>query len=213
MHNESKKILFAVLDIIRRKCDLTPQPTQLEIATREEMQKNLKEEATLMVSSNTFLRMFPFLYPKLKLIKLYENDAKAIGLNFKEELASVLGVLKEKHFLEDYILQNRTPNAKNPYYEIVLPDDFDKLHDQFVNAEGDKEPPVELFKENVVKPVFMHEIMAEVDKANAPIREWRHQEKLERQRAKNERILRSTKDKYVHALDTIIERLESYNDG
>ena len=43
MHNESKKILFAVLDIIRRKCDLTPQPTQLEIATREEMQKNLKE--------------------------------------------------------------------------------------------------------------------------------------------------------------------------
>lgn len=108
---------------------------------------------------------------------------------------------------------------------------FEQYHNQiaefvdFIQQDGkerfpelyDKHPKVvEQIQPVNIEPNYprpMIEITGEADRGMRWLNEKHHQTQLQRKQFKQDRILQTKKDKYVHAIDEIIERLESYDDG
>jgi len=101
------------------------------------------------------------------------------------------------------------------YNLTIYQTNFDEIYDEYQNKNTNlrDSQPIELYKNDVIKTETWKEILEKTAPDRRMEQEHHHQEKLQREQLKQQRILGTKIDKYAHALDLIIERAEFTGDG
>jgi hypothetical protein len=168
MDYEILKTILCLLEKIKYKADLTPQPTEEEIKKKkkrkEELEKKLKEikerveknrdiatQALGVISLPLLLNQINTLKFELlegKKVFLTQEDIARCGINFEDDFKNLLKKIKKEYrLIIDFI---EVIGDKQKYYEIALPKDFDercpkilqkfrKLLSTVISKEGKKE--------------------------------------------------------------------------
>jgi hypothetical protein len=146
MDYEILKTILCLLEKIKYKADLTPQPTEEEIKEKkkrkEELEKKLKEikerveknrdiatqalgVITLPLLSNQ-INTLKFELLEGKKIFLTQEDITRCGINFEDDFKNLLKKIKKDYgIIIDF---REVIGDKQKYYEIALPKDFDKRY-------------------------------------------------------------------------------------
>jgi len=156
MTYEVLKTIICVLEKIKYKADLTPQPTEEEIKEKrkrkEKLEKNLREikekmgknrdiatQALGLTGLSLLLNQINALKFELlegKKVFLNKEDIVRCGINFEDDLKNLLKKIKKEHGI---IIDFREVIGDKPkYYEIALPKDFDKRYEKIKNELGKK---------------------------------------------------------------------------
>lgn len=158
----------------------------------------IDKEKNIISINNKYLKEA---YEKTKRQQPFLGEA-----DYKEIFLKAYGVPLED--LENHLLFT----VKNLNELKVIKERVDKKLTEFEKKQRQPRKVVELFTKEVV-PDRTAEIRKQMDEARRwEVERW-EREKLHREQMKQDRILRTSVDKYTHALDLIIERAEFAGDG
>jgi hypothetical protein len=143
MDYEILKTILCLLEKIKYKADLTPQPTEEEIKEKkkrkEKLEKDLKElkevekdvitQALGLVTRYLLLNQINTLKFELlegKKVFLTQEDIAKCKINFEDDFKNLLKKIKKEYGI--IIDCREVIGDKQKYYEIALPKDFDKRY-------------------------------------------------------------------------------------
>jgi hypothetical protein len=151
MDYEVLKTILCVLEKIKYKADLTPQPTKEEIKEKrerkEELEKKLKEIKEKMEKNRDIATQalgvvgLPLLLNQINALKLELLEGKRVslnnediarcGINFEDDFKNLLKKIKKEYGIIINFVE--VIGDKQKYCEIALPKDFDERYEKIKN--------------------------------------------------------------------------------
>jgi|GEM_PF-6971743 len=139
MEEEAKKVLFGVLKVIKYKSDLTPNPTSYDLMIQKEAIKRLMQNRKGLVESTQREENSLFPYHIGKRVDLLQSDFAERNKPNLDDIRRILGVLKQKRFLKQFIFRGRGDGTEVYKFELLLPKNFE---DKFLNLIGAEEKEI-----------------------------------------------------------------------
>jgi hypothetical protein len=128
--NEAKRQLYAVLEKLKSKSDLAPEPSAIQKQAIKSLEEDdLSGGGGIIASSRQQQIEKNFTYYLHKKIRLYYKDSADCGVEFSHELKNILATMRTQGAIVDF--RYITAKSGKDYYEVPLADNFDEAYQKF----------------------------------------------------------------------------------